>query len=314
VPLPKAYNRLVHGTSRIPVGERRAALIAFLKDQKVDLVLSEFGTEALGVTDLAHEMGLPCFTYFRGSDASYSLRSPSRVRGYKKMMPKLTGIFAVSQFLIDNLARYGVTHSNAHVMPSGVDVRWFQPGAKRPHSYAMVGRMVEKKFPLMTISAFLDATVDAPEATLDVIGDGPLLSAAQTLVAEAEAADRVNFHGAVPHAQVRDILAATSVFLQHSVTARDGNTEGLPTSIQEALACGCAVISTRHAGIPEAIDEGFNGWLCDEHDAAAYTALIRESLTADMTAMTANARRTAQERFDNAILLQKTEDVLRAAL
>ena len=66
---------------------------------------------------------------------------------------------------------------------------------------------------------------------------------------------------------MRDRLARAAVFLQHSVTAADGNTEGLPTSIQEAMACGDVVVSTRHAGIPEVVVSGENGLLVDEDDA-----------------------------------------------
>ncbi len=313
-PLFKGFNRVAYGTSRIPVGERREALIRFLKDQNVEVMLAEFGTECLGMADIAELVDIPCFCYFRGADASYSLQQGSRIRGYRRMFPKLTGVFAVSQFLLDNLARHGIAHANSHVVPSGVNVERFQPGDKQPRSFCMIGRMVEKKSPLLTIRAFLEAAGDTPDAHLTVVGSGPLLEPARALVAQMGGDGRVEFTGALPHEEVRAVLARSEVFLQHSVTASDGNTEGLPTSIQEALASGCVVISTRHAGIPEAVEDGLNGWLVDEHDAAGFTRLIGQALAADTSAMTAAARQSAIDRFDNAKLLTKVEDVIRSSV
>lgn len=308
-------NRLRHGTSRPPFGAGKRALRRFLEEHRVEVVLAEFGTQALAVYLLAREMGLPCFTYFRGTDASKALGQGNIPGAYRKMMPHLAGVFSVSRFLLDNLARHGVTHPNAHVIPSGVDVRRFTPGEKRPRSCLMVGRMVEKKAPLTTLRAFLEASRDHPDAHLDVVGDGPLLDPARGLVRAAGAETRVTFHGALPHAAVRDLLARTALFLQHSVTAENGNTEGLPTAIQEAMACGCVTVSTRHAGIPEAIDEGATGWLVDEHDAAGFTAAIRTALeTPDLATMAARARAVAEARFDNDALLKRLEAEIARAI
>lgn len=312
-PFVKLWTRARHKSSRMLAGRQRKAFIAFLRAERVDLILAEFGTEAQTMSVVARETGIPCFGYFRGSDASQSVREPMRLRSYREMMPHLTGIFAVSRFLLENLAGVGVTHPNAHVVPSGVDVRRFLPGTKRPRTYLAVGRMIEKKAPHLTLTAFARAT-EGTDATLRFIGDGPLRDRCERLAADLGVADRVVFDGAQTHDAVCAALAEAQVFLQHSVTGKRGNTEGLPTAIQEALAAGCIVISTRHAGIPEAIDDGQNGWLCEEHDLAGMTALIRESLTADTAAMADAARQTALDRFDNAVLLKRTEGILSAAL
>lgn len=312
MPLAVGVNRLRHGTGRLPFGQAKRELKAFLKAQRIEGILAEFGTQALAVAPLANEMGIPCFSYFRGTDASKALNQGNIPGAYAKMMPRLAGVFSVSQFLLDNLAARGVTHPNAHVIPSGVNVRLFRPAEKRPLSCLAVGRMVEKKAPLVTLRAFLKASEGLAGAHLDVIGDGPLLTPARALVAEAGAEARVSFHGAQPHEAVRDRLAGTEFFLQHSITAANGNTEGLPTAIQEAMACGCLTVSTRHAGIPEAVDEGRTGWLVDEHDEAGFADAIRSAMTAGNRAtMAAEARQVAEDRFDNQRLLEKLERVIR---
>lgn len=313
-PVMLGWNALTTGTSRLPFGDNARALQGFLRDQKVDVILAEFGTQALVVARLGRDMGLPVFSYFRGTDASRALRSRQRVRSYRLMMPCLTGVFSVSQFLLDNLARHGVTHPNAHVMPSGVDVRRFVPGDKRPGSFLAVGRMVDKKAPMVTLRAFASAA-RGRDAHLTFVGDGPLLDPCRDEAARLGVAGQVTFTGALPHDQVRAHLATTETFLQHSITDKNGNTEGLPTAIQEAMAAGCITVSTRHAGIPEAIDEGVTGFLTDEWDQDGFAAAITRVLDLpDRGAMARAARDTAVARFDNAVLLQRTETILRKAV
>lgn len=312
-PFAMGWNAAIEGTGRLPFGDNRRALMDWLRAQRVEMILAEFGTQALVVAKLANQMNLPVFTYFRGTDASRVLRSAQRVRSYRRMMPRLDGVFSVSQFLLDNLARHGVTHPNAHVVPSGVDIRRFTPGEKVPGSFLAVGRMVEKKAPEITLRAFAKAA-RGRTAHLTFIGDGPLLGSCKALAEELGVAAQVTFAGALPHDAVRDHLSRTEVFLQHSVTARDGNTEGLPTAIQEALAAGCITVSTVHAGIPEAVEDGVNGLLVPEWDEAGFAGCIARLLdSADRSAMSQAARRTAVEKFDNAVLLTKVERILDTA-
>lgn len=314
MPFAALRGAALHGTSRLPFGAGRKALARFLRDQKADAILAEFGTQALVVAELGNEMGLPVLTYWRGTDASAALRSRQRVRSYRLMMPRLAGMVSVSRFLLDNLAAHGVTHPNAHVVPSGVDITRFTPGRKRPGSFLAVGRMVEKKAPQVTLRAFARAA-KGRDAHLTFIGDGPLLEPNKALAKELGIAGQVTFTGALPHDRVREHLETTEIFLQHSVTAKNGNTEGLPTAIQEALACGCITLSTRHAGIPEAVEHGVNGLLTEEWDETGFAAAITRILDdPDRDAMARAARATAEAKFDNAKGLAKVEDIIRATV
>ncbi len=313
-PFAAVSGALLYGTSRLPFGDNRRALAGFLRDQGVKVILAEFGTQALVVARLGNDLGIPVFTYWRGTDASAALASKQRIRSYRLMMPRLAGMFSVSQFLLDNLARHGINHPNAHVIPSGVDIRRFTPGHKRPGSFLAVGRMVEKKAPHITLRAFAKAA-KGRNAHLTFIGDGPLLEDCKAKARLYKIEDQVTFTGALPHDQVREHLLATEVFLQHSVTAKNGNTEGLPTAIQEALACGCITLSTRHAGIPEAVEHGVNGLLVPEWDEDGFAAGIAQLLDMpDRSAMSAAARATAEAKFDNDIGLARVETVIRSTV
>ncbi|WP_066706114.1 glycosyltransferase [Celeribacter ethanolicus] len=298
-----------YGTTSLPHGKARSRVEAFLRDQKPDLILAEFGPEAVALTPLARALDLPLFGYFRGYDASKLLRDPGKRRAYRKCMPHWHGVFAVSQFLLDNLAAHDIAHPRSAVIPSGVNTELFHPAEKRSASFLYVGRLIEKKAPDLVLRAFLDAATRVTDAHLTIIGDGTLSAPCQALVAARGMQDRVTFTGALPHSEVCTLMSRTAILLQHSVTARNGNTEGLPTSIQEAMASGMAVLSTRHAGIPEAVVEGENGLLVTEHDEAGFRDGIVALANAPETVarMGADGRRRAVAQFDNRTLLAALE-------
>lgn len=305
-----------HRTARVPYGKTRDGILAFLDKSKPDAILAEFGNVALRIAPVANESGLPVFTYFRGADASSQLRAPLRAAGYQRMMKRLDGVFAVSQFLLDELAAAGASHPNSHVVPSGVNTDLFIPGEKRSGSFLMVGRLVEKKRPDITVRAFCEIAQKTDGITLDVLGDGPMQDQCQSLVRDLGMGDRVTFHGACPHAIVKDMLATSEVFLQHSVRARDGNTEGLPTAIQEAMSCGLAIVSTRHAGIPEAVVEGENGYLVNEGDFEGFRDAIG-IVAAEPTRLPQMAERNrakALASYDNRKLIKIVEREIAAVI
>ncbi len=312
----KLIGSLRYQCSGVPFGRKRRELEAFLREHRVSAILCEFGHIGANLAPVGQALGIPVLVYFRGFDASKRLREPRVLRRYRAAMPRLAGVVAVSQFLLDNLAAHGITHPNTAVIPTGVDVGLFSPGEKDPHLLLAVGRIIAKKAPLATIDAFAESARGFPDHRLEIIGDGEMRAAAEAHAAALGLGGRVIFHGQKDHAFVRDRLARAAIFLQHSVTAEDGNTEGLPTSIQEAMACGCAVVSTRHAGIPEAVEEGVTGLLVDEHDVAGFgTELGRLIADPERTGrLGAAAHSYAVEAFDIVKLHARLEAMIRAAV
>jgi glycosyltransferase involved in cell wall biosynthesis len=135
---------------------------------------------------------------------------------------------------------------------------------------------------------------------LDYVGDGELLSAAQQFVRAFNMEDRVTLHGGQPSEVVLDLMRRADMFLQHSMTdALTGDEEGLPVAILEAMANSLPVLSTRHAGIPEAVVEGRTGYLVEEGNSAAMAdrllALARDPELRESMGKTGWQR--ARERF-----------------
>ncbi|MBP6999986.1 glycosyltransferase [Amaricoccus sp.] len=313
--LGKAWNTLRWQASGVPFGRVRDRVEAFLRENRCFAILAEFGHLGSSFAPVGQALGIPVFVYFRGFDASKRLSSPLRVLSYRAAIPRLAGWFSVSQSLLDNLAAKGLRHPNSHVIPSGVDTDLFAPAEKDPDLVLAVGRMIPKKAPLVTIAAFARAAADLPSKRLEMIGDGPLLDPARAEAARLGVAGRVSFLGLQPHAVVRDKMARAAVFAQHSVTDAEGNEEGLPIAIQEAMASGAVVVSTIHAGIPDAVTSGADGILVPEHDLEGYTAALRSVLAdAPLRRRLAEAARArAVTQFDTRVLHRRIEDIIRAA-
>ncbi|WP_417241150.1 MULTISPECIES: glycosyltransferase [Pseudomonadota] len=258
-------------------GEERR-IRSFLTRQGVTHCLAEFGPMGCKMMHATDRAGVRLFVHFHGYDATRLPREAGWRRHYRALFVRAEGIIAPSRFIADRLAEMGCPRNKLHVSACGISPEDFAETRRVQGMALAIGRFVDKKAPLTTIRAWVEATQDLPDAHLHMIGDGPLLEAAHALIAELNAGGRITLHGAQPHEKVRGLLRRSSLFLQHSVTARDGDTEGLPVAILEAMASAIPVISTRHSGIPDVVREGEMGLLVDEHDIDAMVQAIRTLL------------------------------------
>lgn len=309
--LRAVWNQIYWGGIALPGVQTDQAITRFLAEQDVRCILAEFGPLGCIMQRAAIRAGIPLYVYFRGKDATSLLANRGVKRAYRRLFPGVAGVIAVSRFLLDNLQSQGFSHPNMHVIPSGVDTEFFVPGRKDPGQLLSVGRFVAKKAPDLVIRAFARVASRYP-VRLDMIGDGPLLGECRRLAESLGVADRVFFHGAQPHEFVRQFMSSSLVLLQHSLTDPGGEAEGLPSVIQEAMAAGAVVVSTRHAGIPEAIESGRNGLLVAERDLDAYVQAIEQVMANPALAaeMARQARNDAEERFDAGMLRRRLEDVI----
>ncbi|QFT28923.1 GDP-mannose-dependent alpha-(1-6)-phosphatidylinositol monomannoside mannosyltransferase [Labrenzia sp. THAF82] len=296
-------------------GSERSAIINFLQAEKIDVVLCEFGCIGSEVAESISGTGIPIYSYFRGYDATARLSSAKERRFLARTVPKLKGAFFVSRYLLNNLAQYGIRNPNSHVIPSGVNTDEFVPGQKNKGTFLAVGSLIEKKRPDITVGAFCREAKTHPRARLTIIGGGRMLTQCLAIVKEHDMEDQVQFLGEQPHDIVMNYLRKSEFFLQHSVTGSNGDGEGAPTAIQEALACGCVVLSTRHAGIPELVTDGETGFLVDELDQAGFQGLIKSALQdeIDVCRIAKQSREHSVQYLDNRALIKKLEGVLSRA-
>ena len=189
---------------------------------------------------------------------------------------------------------------------NGVDLERFSPRARAapaPHDGPVVlaiGRLVEKKGFADLLGAWPAVVARVPAARLVLVGEGPERDA---LVARARTlgiTDTVRWAGALPQDAVRELLATATLFALPCRIARDGNRDGLPTVLLEALASGVPCVTTTVTGNPEIVRDGIEGRLVAPGDPDALAAaLVGLLLDPESRArMAAAARASAIERFD----------------
>jgi len=283
----------------------RMRLIAFLQTQGARVVLAEYGYMGAMAARACADLGLPLHVIFHGLDASSMLRERVVLRRYRAMFPHAASLICVSRALADNLVAIGAPEDRIRIVPCGVDPDRFPPGAPEPGRLLAVGRLVEKKAPHLTIRAFARIAGRFPLARLDLIGEGPLRAACEAEIATAGLGDRVTLHGAQPHDAIARHMRRAAIFVQHSVTAANGDTEGFPVAIVEAMSSALPVVSTRHSGIPEGVAEGETGLLVAEGDVAgmaeAIAALLEDPDRARGLGAAGRARALAQFTQDRSL-------------
>lgn len=241
----------------------------FILESNVKTILAEYLDSSVHWLPLALKLDIPFFVHAHGIDVSRRLRQKKWQSEYLKYNQS-SGVIVVNQVMRQRLINLGISSQKIHVIPSGVNVP-SSPVSKSLQSDIVrclaVGRMVPKKAPLLTLDAFHQASKIYPNLHLDYVGSGPLLENARQFVQDYNLGEKVTFHGGQPHQFVQQLMRQANIFLQHSVTdSITGDEEGMPVGILEAMASSLPVISTFHAGIPEAIDDGKTGLLLNEGD------------------------------------------------
>lgn len=267
--IPLGFRWLTRRTLGISVGKQDTkALVRWLKQSKIDVVLAEYGPTAVSVMEACHQANIPLIAHFHGYDAYTDYVVGEYGESYRRLFEISAAIVGVSSHMCDQLIRLGAPASKVHQNACGAEVRK-SPTSKNEepgYRFAMIGRLVEKKAPFVSMMAFARLCESVPDARLEVVGDGPLGAACVQMVKALGLEQKVILHGAQSHEFVQEVLSRSDFFLQHSVRAPNGDMEGTPVGVLEAMGMGLPVVSTRHGGICDIISEGETGILVDEYD------------------------------------------------
>jgi glycosyltransferase involved in cell wall biosynthesis len=244
--------------------------------------MAEYGITAVNVLPACRALDLPLVVHFHGIDAYHRLVLRAYLEGYRRVFRYASAVLTASAAMREHLVRLGADPARTHALPCAVDCSLFspRPQASRAPVFLAVGRFVAKKAPQRTLEAFARVSRECPDARLRMVGYGPLSGHCRTAVRRLGIQEKVAFPGRRDHEAVCEELQGALGFVQHSVVARSGDSEGTPVSILEAAAAGLPVVATRHGGIPECVLDGHSGLLVEEGDvegmAHAMIRLIRE--------------------------------------
>jgi colanic acid/amylovoran biosynthesis glycosyltransferase len=249
---------------------------------------------------------------FHGYDASRYFQQKSS-SCYDYLFERANLITSPSYHIRSILLQKGCPSEKMKVHRCGLNLRFFQP---KPTNYKKeqiilltVARLVEKKGIEYSLKA-LSKIKEKYKLRYRIVGDGPLKSDLEKLVRRLGLENQVEFLGALDKEGVVQQMSEADIFVLTSVTAGDGDQEGLPVSLIEAQAMGLPVVSSYHTGIPELIADGQTGLLAKEKDTekiAEHLATLVRNHELRLT-FGQKARERVKKEFDLAALNDELAD------
>ena len=245
---------------------------------KVDVVLGSWAyPDGFAAVIAARLLGVPCVVKLHGSDINVMAKLPGPRRLLAWALPQAAGVVAVSRALAEEVAQLGVARDRITVVMNGVDAELFRPrdraaaraelGLPAGPLALYVGNLKEEKGVLDLARAWDRVARDLPDATLAIVGGGPLRPAL-----EAALPPRATLFGPQPLAAIPTWLAACDVLVLPS------HVEGTPNVVLEALACGRRVVASAVGGVPDVITSPTLGTLVPARQPELFAAALTQAL------------------------------------
>jgi colanic acid/amylovoran biosynthesis glycosyltransferase len=248
------YGRILRKLS----GNRFAPDLRWIRSHRPALIHSHFGYVAAGDFDLQRSLSVPWFVGFYGADIFMLPRSQEWVEIYGRLFEHITGALALGPYMERALIELGCPPDKVRVHPLGVDVSGI-PFVTRHREAAdtlrvlFAGTFREKKGLIYAIEACALARRAGVRLEFHVVGDAFDTAEKERMERATQQhglTDDIVFHSWVSFERLLELALTSHVFVAPSVTADDGDSEGTPFVIQQMMATGIPVISTRHSDIP----------------------------------------------------------------
>jgi glycosyltransferase involved in cell wall biosynthesis len=263
---------------------------------------------------------VPVLTTAHGADV-YALQWPGLSAIKSWVLRRSTAVAAVSKAMQRDLGDLlSPTSIDIPVLPMGVDLQHnFTPTGEQqrnPDQILFVGRLVPKKGVHHLIAALGMINKKFSKARLIVVGSGPEEGRLRQLAASYGMGDQVCFHGAGSRDQVVKQMRASGIVVVPSITAADGDREGLGLVTIEAMGCGCAVIAHDFAAVHDVIEDGKNGLLVPQADETALSEALAKLLNDPkrQQELGLEGRRSVLESFDWLLAANRYSDLLETML
>jgi colanic acid/amylovoran biosynthesis glycosyltransferase len=286
-----------------PAGDVYQALLLALEVRRrgIEHLHAHFATVAADVARLA--AGLADVPFSFTAHAKDIFHETVRPDDLRRKLEAAAAVVTVSDFNAAYLrATFGAAAARVRRVYNGLELDRFpyaEPRA-RGRRVVAVGRLVEKKGFEVLIEAAALLSARGVDFTVDLIGGGELEQPLQRRVGELGLGGRVRLRGPRPQAEIVRAVSEAAAFAAPCVVGRDGNRDGLPTTLLEAMAVGTPCVSTHVTGIPELVRDGETGLLVPQNDAAALATALERLLEdpALRVSLAARARRRIEEDFD----------------
>jgi colanic acid/amylovoran biosynthesis glycosyltransferase len=238
-----------------------------------------FGNTGVHLLPLIQRWDRPCLVSFHGMD----VQNRPEEKGYEQRLRELLQLVPLvlvrSQSIGNRLQQLGCNPDKIRMNRTGIPLGCFpfvERSFPRDGRWLLVQacRLVPKKGLFTTLEAFSLFRRTYPAAHLTIAGDGPLHESIKNRIRELQIDRWVTLTGFVDQPRLRSLFEQAHLFVHPSYTTEDGNQEGVPNSMLEAMATGLPVVASRHGGIPDAVEDGKQGYLVAEQDAAGLAAAL----------------------------------------
>jgi colanic acid/amylovoran biosynthesis glycosyltransferase len=266
-----------------------------------------FGSTAVQLLPLIAEAErtLPVIVSFHGADVLGEMDKPAYRQAALEVLGRVDLVLARSQSLAKALLQVGCPPEKIRLNRTGIPLQAF---ALRERTTPADGRwrlfqacrLIAKKGVKTTLRAFAMFRGTYPGATLAIAGEGPQEVELRALASELGISAGIEFTGFLAPEELKSQLYRAHFFVHPSEMGADGNQEGVPNALLEAMATGLPAFATRHGGIPEAIVSGVSGWLVDEgdHEGLAQALLAFAAAPERLSALGAAGAKSVAENFE----------------
>ena len=246
---------------------KEALIKRYILEHHIDVVLAEYGTAGSFIAPVCKSLDIPLLVHFHGFDASRTDILNSFKKGYELMFSYAKKIIVVSNAMKKALVGQGCPETKLLINTYGPHPDYLNIEPDNNSNFIIsVGRHTYKKAPYLTILAFQKVLERHPNLKLKMIGDGELFDVSKNLVKSLGLENDIILLGGLERKEIVKHLEKAFLFVQHSIVAGNGDSEGTPVGVIEAMAAGLPVVSTRHAGIPDVVIENKAGLLVDENN------------------------------------------------
>ncbi len=293
-------------------------LNSVLSRRHADILHVYFGHTGVHLLPFIRHWPGPTVVSFHGMDIMLRDREPGYNDRLRQLIQTVPLVLARSESLARRLAELGADPARIRLNRTGIpldDFPFVARSAPTDGAWRLVqaARLIEKKGIDTCLRAFADFRKGHPKSALVIAGEGRLRSALEKLAAELGVGGAVRFVGFQTQAELRALYERSHIFIHPSQTTDQLDQEGVPNAMLEAMASGLPVVATLHGGIPEAVTDGYDGYLSPERDAAALVNSL-EKLTATYAATSRHAGESVRERFSSQASIAALESHYREAI
>jgi len=249
--------------------------VSHLNRRQYDIIHCHFGPNGLKgmmLREIGAIQGKLVTTFYGYDVSSYPKKNGHNC--YDRLFQKGDLFITISETMRSRLIELGCNEKELVKHPLGIDPYRFSRITSQPRHdgrvrIVTIGRLVPKKGIEYGVRAVAMLLRTNPRIDYTIVGDGPLRERIQRIIADLGADHAIKLVGWKQWPEVVDILNCSDILLAPSFTSDEGDQEGTPVVLMEALAMGIPVVSTWHSGIPEVVENRVSGLLVPERDVTA---------------------------------------------